>query len=140
MRYYLDTNILVFLFTKQSKENIRHYVYDVITDYANMMLTSSVCVHELIHLCQIGKLQDKKRQINAYEILNWLHAMGIEIVPVAEKHLDTLANLTLFKQHRDPFDRLIIAQAISDKISLISSDSSFLLYEKLGLKILYNNR
>ena len=44
------------------------------------------------------------------------------------------------KDHRDPFDRLIIAQAISDKATLISSDLKFQWYEKYGLTFIQNKR
>ena len=42
--------------------------------------------------------------------------------------------------HRDPNDRLVIAQAISDKTALISSDHKFSLYEKNGLDFVFNER
>lgn len=40
-------------------------------------------------------------------------------------------------RHKDPFDRLIIWQAIRNKMPLISQDSSFQVYKKLGLKLIW---
>jgi PIN domain nuclease of toxin-antitoxin system len=40
-------------------------------------------------------------------------------------------------EHKDPFDRLIIWQAISRKLTLISQDSAFAGYRKLGLKVVW---
>lgn len=57
--YYLDTNILVFLLEKRNDE-ISKEVGKVIMDYGNLLYTSTVCVHELIHLFQIGKLHIKR--------------------------------------------------------------------------------
>lgn len=50
------------------------------------------------------------------------------------------ASLPFIKDHRDPFDRLIIAQAISDKATLVSSDLKFQWYEKYGLDFVQNKR
>jgi PIN domain nuclease of toxin-antitoxin system len=59
-RYYLDTNILVFLLEKRNDE-ISKEVGKVIMDYGNLLYTSTVYVHELIHLFQIGKMCPKIR-------------------------------------------------------------------------------
>ena len=48
------------------------------------------------------------------------------ILPIERDHLETLSNLDFF--HRDPFDRLIIAQAITENMPLVSSDSIFQKY------------
>ncbi|MDR1882665.1 MAG: hypothetical protein LBR26_07770 [Prevotella sp.] len=55
MRYYLDTNILVFLLSNP-KEDISREVDDMISDYSNMLYTSSVAVNELILLYKSRKI------------------------------------------------------------------------------------
>ena len=140
-RYYLDTNILVFLLEKRSDE-ISKEVGELIMDYENLLFTSTICVHELIHLSQIGKLHIKRKGKNAdiSEFSQWLDEMSIKIVPVTVQNLQTYSPLPLFDEHRDPNDRLIIAQAISDKIALVSSDRKFYMYEKYGLEFVFNRR
>ena len=59
---------------------------------------------------------------------------------ISEKNLQVYATLPFLKDHRDTFDRLIIAQAISDKATLISSDLKFQWYEKYGLTFIQNKR
>lgn len=135
MRYYLDTNILYFLLLKQPDDICRD-VQSVMNDYSNIFLTSSVCVHELIHIAQIGKAH----QLKPEDIVGTLNDYGIQIVPVSEKHLQEYSRLPMRGDHRDPFDRLIIAQAIADKIEIISSDGKFRLYRKDGLAFMYNQR
>ena len=54
MRLYLDTNILVFLLGE--RKSLSNDVMEILFDYSNTFYTSSVCVHELIHLFQIGKI------------------------------------------------------------------------------------
>lgn len=140
-RYYLDTNILVFLLEKRSDE-ISKEVGELIMDYENLLFTSTICVHELIHLSQIGKLHIKRKGKNAdiSEFSQWLDEMSIKIVPVTVQNLQTYSTLPLFDEHRDPNDRLIIAQAISDKIALVSSDRKFYMYEEYGLEFVFNRR
>lgn len=66
--------------------------------------------------------------------------MGISIIDVDRRHLAAYASLPMLKDHSDPFDRLIIAQAITDKIPIVSSDHKFKLYEKYGLQLVFNKR
>ncbi len=141
MRYYIDTNILVFLVTGQ-KDEIHPDVKEIIFDYENLMQTSSVCVQELIHLCQIDKLTFNKGENapSANEIVGWLDEMGINVLPVNKTHLQRYSELSVLSDHRDPNDRLIIAQAISDHVPLISSDRKFSRYCRYGLDFIYNER
>lgn len=48
-RYYLDTNILVFLLEKRSDE-ISKEVGELIMDYENLLFTSTICVHESVSM------------------------------------------------------------------------------------------
>lgn len=141
MRFYLDTNILLFLITDQ-KDEICHGLQEVLSDYGNTLLSSSVCVHELLHLYQIGKIPFKKG-VNAprpSEVLGWLDDMGIEVVLADKRHLQCYSELEIYDDHRDPNDRLIIAQAIADRIPLVSSDGKFSRYRRCGLDFIYNER
>lgn len=138
MRYYLDTNILIFLLLNPGE--LSHTTREELNDYSNMLLTSEVCVHEFIHLAQIGKLGKGKHSIDPNAVLKAISDTGIEIVPVSRLHLRQFAALPFHGDHRDPNDRLIIAQAISDRIPLISSDGNFSDYAEDGLEFIYNER
>lgn len=139
MRLYLDTNILIFFIL--NRDEIQCDILAMISDYENILLTSSVCVEEFIHLCQIGKLEaNGKNRTKPEEIIAKIEEAGIEIVLANKKHLATLASMPMHGEHRDPNDRLIIAQAISDRVPLISSDHKFRLYVKDGLQWIFNER
>lgn len=142
MRIYLDTNILIFALLND--DELSADVKSVMDDYSNLMYTSSVCVHEVIHLCQIGKLEDNSRKkskpICPEDIMRMLKDFGIEIIPVSERHLGTYSSLPIIGDHRDPNDRLIIAQAIADRIPLVSSDRAFFNYARYGLDFIFNER
>lgn len=140
MRIYLDTNILVFALFDQ--DNLSEDIINAVFDYSNQLLTSTVCVDELIHLCQIGKIGygGKKKPVTADSMVARIENAGINISPVSKKHLQQVAVLPLHETHRDPNDRLIVAQAISDQIPLVSSDRKFTLYESEGLELIFNKR
>lgn len=140
MRLYLDTNILVYLRTERARDEIRAEVLSELLDYGNTLYTSAVCVHEMIHLFHIGKLKPERTGEGACGVMGWLSMRGIGIVPVSERHLSSYSCLPLIGDHRDPNDRLIIAQAMSDKATLVSSDRQFPRYVRHGLRLLFNGR
>lgn len=53
MRLYLDTNILIYFL--YNRDELSDDVKMILFDYSNILLTSSVCVYELIHLVQIDR-------------------------------------------------------------------------------------
>lgn len=141
MKYYLDTNALIFLLLERQYE-FESWLLDELTDYSNVLLTSSVCVQELIHLTQIGRLRLKRKGANANpdKLIDMIEGTGITIVPANKLHLQTMSELPLPEEHHDPADRLIVAQAISDRTALVSSDHKFKFYEPYGLNFVFNKR
>ena len=139
MRYYLDTNILVFiLFGEQ--DSIHYKVKLILEDYANTLLVSSVAVQELILLFRIGKLNSKHGYKNEKDLIKKIEELNIQTVYFTKENNLTYLNLQMAEKHKDLNDHLIISQAISDKIPLISSDKEFFNYEKQGLKFIFNKR
>lgn len=141
MRVYLDTNILVYYLLR--RDELGDDVREILFDYENILYTSTVCVAELLHLMQIGKvrlLSCRDIREAARTVLQSLEETGIVTVPTSNKHLNALIELPFYEDHRDPNDRLIIAQAIADRIPLISSDRKFVRYERYGLEFIYNER
>lgn len=140
MKLYLDTNILFFLGSGE-RDDFSAGVYEMLTNYENILQTSSVCVQEMVHLCQIGKSPWKKSvRMEAKDIIGWLHSVGVAVVSPTEKNLQALAELPMLDGHHDPNDRMIIAQAISDRTPLVSSDHQFKRYLRHGLQLVFNER
>jgi len=138
--YYLDTNIIAYyLFDKNIDDNLDNKVLKLLSESANFFYASYVAVKELIHLVKQEKIKLSKQQKNK-TILNLLNEARIAISPVTEKHLGVYETLFYMQDHNDPNDMLIIAQSISDKIPVISSDKSFKLYENQGLQLVFNKR
>ncbi len=141
-RLYLDTNILVFMGTN-NKARLSEEVFDLVYGYDTILYTSTECVKELTYSLLIGKIPINKKDKNAltpFNIFEWLESQNVKVVPVNEHHLRKFAELPLFDDHKDPGDRIIIAQAIGDQVALVSSDRKFSRYEKYGLEFVYNER
>jgi len=140
MRYYLDTNILIFLlFDKNPNDNLDTKTLEILADYENIFYTSSVVICELFHLYKSGDFKTSKYKKSA-EVFDAIDNIGIIIKSVTREHLKYYSELNTIQGHKDPNDHLIIAQSISDKIPIISSDKKFKLYESQGLQLIFNKR
>ena len=64
----------------------------------------------------------------------------IEIISFKKQHTKTLSQLYLARNHNDPFDHAIIAHAITEKLTLLSSDRKFQHYTTQGLDFAFNVR
>jgi PIN domain nuclease of toxin-antitoxin system len=73
---------------------------------------------------QIGKLT---LNISLEDLFNYIDRNQIEIIPINIEHLLTLSELP--RHHGDPFDRLIISQAIAENLTLITRDSGLKKYK-----------
>ncbi len=146
MKLYLDTHIIIYMLEKAG--NINDNIAKMLVDCANSLYTSSASVQEMIYLRQRGKFLVErskgkgrnKRIKKDIDVVDMVEEMGIKILPVTRKHLKKLEEIPLLGEHRDHNDRVIIAQAISDKATLISSDTEFYLYENYGLDLLFNEK
>ncbi|GAB3938031.1 type II toxin-antitoxin system VapC family toxin [Mucilaginibacter myungsuensis] len=74
------------------------------------------------------KLTKKKPgfDVSLGELYYFLEVSKIEILPVDFSHLNTLLHLP--RHHDDPFDRMMIAQAITENLNLVSTDGAFPAY------------
>ena len=137
MQYYLDTNILIFALFDQ--DSLTSQVSRIVFDPSDGLLASSLVVNELIHLYKTKKLGRRECK-STQEVFERIDELGIQIIPLNRKHLETCANLYIVKDHNDPIDHAIIAQAICDRKPLISSDQKFSDYESQKLNFVFNKR
>ena len=136
MRYLIDTNIFT-QFVKGS-DLLADNVNNILDDYENIIYVSSESIKEYVHLVQNGKIVPKKeyRSRDIFDIIE--NILGFHVKYVTKEHLRTLSKLETVEGHNDPNDRLIISQAITEKIPLISSDTKFPKYTKFGLDFIQN--
>ena len=135
MRYLLDTHILIWLLTDNPK--LASSVKIVLTDEANEFFFSTESIREMILKAKIGKLA---LPANLDTLLFALqNEYGIQLLTVKPEHLKQLYTLQTPITHKDPFDHLLICQAIADKLTLISADRNFPHYQAQGLLLLVND-
>lgn len=73
----------------------------------------------------LGKLQLDKPIVELVQAE--LDRAAIQLLPITLEHIDALSRLP--NHHRDPFDRLLIAQAIHEGLTLVSSDQALKKYD-----------
>jgi PIN domain nuclease of toxin-antitoxin system len=62
-----------------------------------------------------------------------IEEIGARLLPVQLSHVEKLESLPSFQEHRDPFDRMLIAQALSESYAIASADERFGLYPGLNV-------
>jgi PIN domain nuclease of toxin-antitoxin system len=87
-----------------------------------------------ISLVQIGILRSIHRlQLDFQAIQNALEALRVSILPYGARHAARYFDLPWFAEHRDPFDRMIIATALEEHLPMITNDAKSLLYTNLNV-------
>ena len=122
MRALLDTS--TFLWFIGGSKKLSNEARKFIESFENELVMSVASLWEIAIKISIGKLE-------LYECFDLLIPEKIEeneidIIQINLKHLSEMMKLPLY--HRDPFDRLIIAQGISEKIPVIACDHAFKAY------------
>jgi len=138
MRYLIDTQIFVRIHTREYGE-LSEYVVDILTNCENLLYISSESIREIALLCESGRIGVK--EWGTFDGLkSSLEEHGIEIKYVNESHLKTLFKLRRADKHHDPSDLMIVAQAITEKIPLVSTDTKFPSYTTQGLHLISARR
>lgn len=119
MNIIIDTHIFLWLASDLSKISKKHFKY--IEDIDNNIYISSLSIAEIMIKKSIGNLELEA------DILEILDEMGIEILDFDGVSALILGSLPF--HHKDPFDRMIISQALSNNFKIISIDDKFKNYE-----------
>lgn len=121
MRFLIDTHILIwFLEGKAALSTPRK---SLIIDGDNSVLRSVASLWEMAIKLSLGKLS---LAVNIPEIIDKIDSESIKILAITQNHILRVSNLPF--HHRDPFDRMIIAQALIENIPLMSVDDDFAKY------------
>ena len=122
MRALLDTNSFLWFIAGSDRLSInaRH----IIIDQDNDLFLSIASLWEIAIKVSIGKLE----LLQSFDKLipDQLNRNGINTFPILLNHLSELIQLPF--HHRDPFDRLIIAQSMTEAMPVISNDPAFKMY------------
>ncbi len=129
MNFILDTH--VFLWALAEPEKLSPAARSAIEEPAHHLFVSSISLFEVATKVRVGKLKVPERILNQWEFA--LSQLGASLTPVLGQ--DSVRAGLWPVEHRDPFDRILAAQAVNSDRVLISRDSAFA--EFSGLQTLW---
>jgi len=121
MRLLLDTH--TFIWWDSDPGRLSGLALSALRDPANAVWLSVGSVWEMVIKAQLGKLA---LRLPLADIVAQQQANGLQILPIALAHVLAIEGLP--PVHKDPFDRLLIAQAIVEGAELVSADPVFAQY------------
>ena len=122
MRVLLDTHIALWCMYRQKKlscSSVR-----IMTDSKNEFYVSLASAWEIEIKHSIGKLEESSETF-----ISDCKEMGFILLPISEKHITALSRLEKpINGHKDPFDRMLLAQSVSEGLYFLTEDSKLLEY------------
>jgi PIN domain nuclease of toxin-antitoxin system len=122
VKLLLDTRVLLWVLAYP--ERLAAETRGSLADDGNTVFVSVVSLWEIVVKCRIGKLHADISKI----IARLAPASKLQLVGIRTEHLVALNTLAFHQQHRDPFDHVIIAQAIVEGMTLVTQDRHAVLY------------
>lgn len=121
-RYLIDTHVYIWL--SSSPEKLKPQWHNLLADSNNHIYLSMASIWEMQIKYLLGKLKLAKP---LEELISDIKNDGLyHILPIAEQHIFQLQNIPNI--HKDPFDRMLISQAIHEKLTLITDDAKIMQY------------
>jgi PIN domain nuclease of toxin-antitoxin system len=102
------------------KDRIGKGAKAAISDGKLRIVISAVVIWEVAIKRRLGKLDAPS------DLLEQLERAGVDLLPITPRHADRVGSLPM--HHRDPFDRLLIAQAETDGLALVTADQDLARY------------
>jgi len=127
-KYLLDTHYIIWLLLDTSK--IKDNILRIIQNPENVIFYSDISLWEIAIKTKVGKLnikRDLKTLPEAMKIQN------IDILQLKQLHIFETLEIQSFENHKDPFDRLLIAQAKIENLTIITDDEKFKLYHDIEI-------
>ena len=124
MRLLLDTHIV--LWALERSDRLSHRGWALLEDERNALIVSAASVWEVAikHARNRGRADDLA--MSGAEILADVRAANFELLPITPDHAAAVDDLPL--HHRDPFDRLLIAQSLCEGMWLLTHDAALAAY------------
>lgn len=121
MNLLLDTHTFLWFAGRQQSALLPQATRDVLEDGTNTLFLSLASIWEMAIKVSIGKMQltEPVADLVRFHQIN----SGIQLQPIAVSHLDLIERLPF--HHKDPFDRLLIAQALVEGLTVVSIDAAF---------------
>ena len=132
VNFLLDTHALIWF--QENNPKISETIMRSIQEPNNTIFFSQISLFEISIKQKIGKLPAFRATVE--EIYNQAINDGFTFLSIQNNHLFNYSKIPLKEDHRDPFDRLLIATAIEEGAAIITADEKFNLYADL-VKIIW---
>ncbi|MPY80012.1 MAG: PIN domain-containing protein [Actinophytocola sp.] len=119
LRLMLDTHVLLWMLTDPARLSAK--VRDAVTERSTELLVSSASAWEIATKQRLGKLPQADVLTRAFR--QHLTRLAVESIPISDEH--SLLAGSMEWQHRDPFDRMIAAQCMTESLPLATADEAF---------------
>jgi PIN domain nuclease of toxin-antitoxin system len=131
MNYLLDTHAFIWatLDTGKLSKNIQNIIFDRNND----VFVSTISFWEISLKTRLNKFSFENVEIKHFP--QYARDMEFTIIDLKEEEAVTFHELPLKDNHKDPFDRMLIWQAIIKNMTMISKDGLFEQYKTDGLKL-----
>ena len=133
MNCLLDTH--AFIWATLATDKLSKYVQEVILNRGNNIFVSTVSFWEISLKTRINKFSFEG--LNIKDFPKYAKDMNFIILDLKKDGTITFHELPVKDNHKDPFDRMLIWQAIVKKMTIISKDRLFEQYKEDGLKIIW---
>ena len=133
MKVLLDTNAFI---SALLDERLPRAARRLLESAATEILVSIAVPWEIAIKSNESFVRRKGVRLNPREVKEGIEAMGARLLPITIEHTDIVYRLPL--HHHDPFDRMIIAQALEERCPVLSADQRFELYKGEGLQVIWN--
>ncbi len=133
MTVLLDTNVFLFIIRE---EKLPRPVQRLIENTSIEVLVSIITPWEIATLNNESFGKRMRIKLPSPRVQESIEAMGARLLPITMEHTDIIYRLPLF--HHDPFDRMIIAQALEERCPILSADQRFELYKGEGLQVIWH--
>ena len=124
MKYLIDTQIIIWILEDNRK--LTSKIREIMRDKNNSFWLSKISLLEVGIKLKLGKLPDFI--VSMEEFIKKINQSGVKIMQIEDNHIAAYQVLPLLDEHRDPFDRYILATSLSENIPIISSDEKFKMY------------
>ena len=121
-------------------DSLTHDVRAVLEDVENLKYLSIISLQEMIIAFRSKGLLSNVWKTESDMVEFVLHDPSVVVDNIDEHVMRSLAELEINEpqEHKDPYDHIIIAQAMSHRMTLVSSDTKFPFYCKQGLQLIKN--
>ncbi|MDD2724558.1 MAG: type II toxin-antitoxin system VapC family toxin [Methylovulum sp.] len=125
MNYLIDTQILIWY--QLDSHKLKHPIRKLLGNRNNTIVISQISLFEIAIKQKLGKLPELDLPIAMLASL--IKQDAFNLLDLQTTHIESYSKIPLVPEHRDPFDRLLLATALSENMAIVSADANFKFYQ-----------